>query len=150
MAVAKVPFTMIAKALDRGTEYYFLYLAFAPAPKGLVVVKVGISQKPLDRMVGVHQGSPFPIQFAAYTPVGPKSRARKVESAIISRFQTPETRGEWLVMEDTPETRKAFASGCLALVRERTRIPVTWARLSGEEIAKESAAKAQLARSKIG
>jgi hypothetical protein len=143
--VAKVPFNMLVQALDRGTAYYFLYLAFAPGPKGTVVIKVGISQKPLERVVEVHYGSPFPIEFAAYTPVGPKSRARKVETAIISGFQTNETRGEWLIMDDTPENRTDFARACLTLVRQRTKIPVTWAKLSGETIAAESVRKTRKA-----
>lgn len=145
MAKQKLPFKMIVDALDRGTDYYFLYLAFAPAPKDLVVVKVGISQKPLERVVGVHQNCPFAVEFAAYTPVGPKSRARKVEAAILRTFQTVETRGEWLVIEDTPENRKNFAAGCVALIRERTKIPVTWARINGDRIMAESVAKAKTA-----
>lgn len=130
----RVPFEMVMNALDTGSAYYFVYLAFAPGPSGLVLVKVGISQRPLDRLVEINGYSPFPVQMAAFTPAGPKSRATRIEAAILARFQDGTTRGEWVALRDNPEDRSTFSSECLSIVRSVTRIPVTWARVNQKQI----------------
>lgn len=130
------------------SDRHFLYNAFAPLrildePVRYVLVKVGISTVPMKRLVAIHTGSPFPLEFAAFTPVGDMRRARSVESKILKGFRHRKTRGEWLVMDVGDAARAEFSGMVRKAVERATGQPVVWARVSREELAAEVRASAR-------
>ncbi len=123
----------------------FLYTAFAPmvlfkhdrseirdAEK--VLVKVGISSIPMQRLHQIQCGSPFHIEIAAFAPAGYRETARKIETRILRRFRAYKTRGEWLMLPNTPEMRKDFALDARGAIHDITGRPVEWRRVSRKEL----------------
>lgn len=115
-------------------DAYFVYNAFASLPPDDVLIKVGISTKPLERLVSIHSNSPFGVELACLTPVGRKRLAQSVEAKILDRYGKFRTRGEWLRVPADPEFRKDFAGNVRAIVSAHTGRPVEWKRVDAEQI----------------
>ncbi len=116
-------------------DMWHVYTAYAPMDDGRVLVKVGISVVPHNRLVSLHCNCPFPIEMAAFVDVGRKKQALAVERGILGSFPQFKTRGEWLAIPNDAENRKAFASKCRAIVEVQTRKPCKWRKVSREQIA---------------
>lgn len=130
-------FDTAGRVRDAGA--YFVYTAFAPVidPAGArngVLVKVGISSVPFERMIPLHCNSPFPVELAAFALVGRKKTALRVESRILQHFREYKTRGEWLWLPDTEEVKGEFSLRTRAFIADATGKPVTWRRITGKQI----------------
>lgn len=123
------------------SDRHFLYNAFAPLTlpdtAELVLVKVGISTVPMKRLVAIHCNSPFPVEFAAFTPAGDMRRAKRIETRILQFHRAQQTRGEWIMLPSTEEAKVAFRECVSRVITEITHQPVVWAKVSKEEIARE-------------
>jgi hypothetical protein len=128
-------------------ESFFLYTAFAPVQANTrdqerqkevpaqILVKVGISTVPMNRIVAVHMNSPFRVAYAAFTPLlCAKRKAEKTESAILMHFRQYRTRGEWLLMPNTKESKEEFAYRSRIIIARDTGRPVEWRRVSADEL----------------
>lgn len=136
-------------------DAHFLYTAFAPMLRNSrvgdrqrpeespeVLVKVGISTTPMRRLVDVGCGCPFRIAYAAFAPTfSGKRKAERIETRLLDCFRDFRTRGEWLLLPNTPDMRKEFSAKARALLQDETSRPVGWTRVTGNEIAEFMLAK---------
>lgn len=115
-------------------DTWFVYTAFADMDDQHVIVKVGISTKPFERLVAVHSNSPFGVDLAAFAVVGSKRRALACERRILEEFADHKTRGEWLKLPRDEMTRKRFAETARAVVRGQIGADFQWRRVTREQI----------------
>lgn len=115
-------------------DAYFVYTAFAPMGEDEVLVKVGISTVPYERLVTIYCNCPFPVEMAAFVMVGRKKAALKVEREILAHYAESSTRGEWLRLPLTQEAKRDFASVSSRTVRSVTKQDVKWQRVTGSQI----------------
>lgn len=113
---------------------WFLYTAYAPLDSETVLVKVGISSIPYQRLASIYCNCPFPISYAAFTAVGSKRDALAAERAILQSFAEHKTRGEWLKLGCDEATKKRFAAVTATTVTAITKKPVEWRRVKPEQI----------------
>lgn len=114
-------------------EMWFIYLAQVPVPiEGKVLVKVGVSSEPLVRLANVQVCCPFPIERAAFAPVGGAGMARGLERRVVNLFGERRTRGEWAMID---------ANGFDQLQREVTALHakangrhLSWRRTDGAQL----------------
>lgn len=129
------------------SDAHFLYTAFAPvqvncrdiekrSEAAQVLVKVGISTVPMNRLVAIHCASPFRVAYAAFTPLlKAKRAAERVETRVLRAFRAYRTRGEWLLLPNTSEMKAEFSLKSKAIIADMTGRPTVWTRVSGQEIA---------------
>jgi hypothetical protein len=115
-------------------DAWFVYTAFADLDDGYVIVKVGISTKPYERLVNVHSNSPFGVDLAAFAVVGSKRRALACERRILEEFAQYKTRGEWLKLPRNAETKAKFAECVRLVVKGQTGADFKWRRVTREQI----------------
>jgi hypothetical protein len=115
-------------------DVYFVYTAFCPAHEGHVLVKVGISKTPYDRLASIHGVSPYPIELAAFCMVGDRRKGVAFEQRMIDAFPNRTTRGEWIDCEDTEEGRKYFAKTCGEILRGIIKKKPEWKTVTGEQL----------------
>lgn len=129
-------------------DAYFLYNAFAPMQANTrdkeqqkveadhILVKVGISTVPMNRIHAVHQNCPFRVAYAAFTPLYAfKQKAEAIEAEILEDHREYRTRGEWLMIPNTAELKQQFSSRVRIIVERSICRPVEWRRVTGNEIA---------------
>lgn len=119
------------RKLDAG---YFVYTAFCPARDGVVLIKVGISTTPFNRMVSINMQSPYPVELAAFCMVGQKSKGLAFEQRMLDAYPDRQTRGEWIDVKDTPEERKRFAETCGTILRAILKSKPAWKTVNSEQI----------------
>lgn len=120
----------------RSSDYdgWFIYVALCPSGDDEVLIKVGISTIPYDRLIAVHYNSPYPVELAYFSPVWTKKKALAVERAILGEFSERKTRGEWLKMDKSPETKKEFAKKCRMAIRLQTGKDPKWKKATGDQL----------------
>lgn len=117
------------QGLDAG---WFVYTAICPAYADRVLIKVGITGHPYNRLAQIHNNSPYPIEIAAFVPVGSKETALRVEREILAEFPDRLTRGEWI---DLPASSGAqFRDSATQAFMRRMGTPPKWTKVSGEQI----------------
>lgn len=121
-------------------DMWSVYTAFAPMDDGRVLVKVGISVVPHNRVVQLYCNCPFPIVRAAFIQAGRKKKALAIERGILDTFVDKKTRGEWLVFPDDAQERKLFAERSRAIVEGQTGMPCKWTHISKAQISASIAA----------
>ncbi len=114
--------------------WWYIYTAYAPFEDGRVLVKVGISSSPHERVVSIYCSSPFTVKYAAFTSVGSAKKVRKLEAKILKEFSAYSTRGEWLLLPSDEATKKMFAERTRKLTEETTKESVNWTRFTEEQI----------------
>jgi hypothetical protein len=133
-------------------DAHFLYTAFAPIQRNQrdpakrsaaneVLVKVGISRTPMNRLMAIHHNSPFRVELAAFAPAGWKRTAQLAEKRILACFREYRTRGEWLMLPCTPDMKAQFAKKARVILGDVTGAPVTWTRVTNQQIAELAIAK---------
>ncbi len=115
-------------------DVYFVYTAFCPAHEGHVLVKVGISKKPYDRIVSIHGCSPYPVELAAFCMIGDRRNATAFEQRMLDAYQDRTTRGEWIDCEDTEEGRKRFARTCAETIQGIIKKKPEWKTITNEQL----------------
>lgn len=115
-------------------DVYFVYTAFCPASDGLVLVKVGMSLTPYNRLLSIDMGSPYPIELAAFCRVGQKSSAAAFEKRMLEAYPDRQTRGEWIDVEDTEEARKHFAKTSGSILRSILKRKPEWKTVNSEQL----------------
>lgn len=120
--------------LKAGWDQWFVYTAYAPMDESEVLIKVGISTVPFTRFGALYCNSPFPLEYAAFTPVGRKGKALTVERRVLANFAQYKTRGEWIRLPMTAEMKNEFAAKTRAVVTFVTGKPVEWTRVSAAQI----------------
>lgn len=118
----------------RRTDTWFVYQAFAEMPSNHVLVKVGISTKPFERLMAIYCNSPFLIELACFAPAGGKKRALGIESRTLSEFRGYATRGEWLMLPTTADVKRSFAERSSTIFKAVTGSPPPWRRVTGDQI----------------
>lgn len=134
MSVVRMELWDAAGRLKLATDSYFLYTAYAPMSDDEVLVKVGISTIPYQRLVAIYCNTPFPVELAAFTVMGRKRNALRAERVILEQFAEHKTRGEWLKLKSDQETRQRFATAARKVVEQITGKPVQWQRVSSSQI----------------
>ena len=117
----------------RGSYVYLLLFD----EHGCVYAKVGLSDDPIKRLVGILVGCPFePVILAACT-LPNRAIATKVETALHHAFAEWHLRGEWFRL--TLEDRERFNALWKAAVAEfaTPSWPIRWTKLNAEELLKE-------------
>ncbi len=134
MSTTRVHFWDKDGRMKRGWDAWFVYTAYAPMDDSEVLVKVGISTIPYTRFVTIHCNSPFPIEMAAFTSVGRKGDATSAERQILEAYKDQKTRGEWLRLPLTAESKKGFATMAKNIIESVTGKPVKWQRVTNAQL----------------
>lgn len=113
---------------------WFNYVALCPCSDSEVLVKVGISTIPYDRLYTIHSNSPYPVELAYFNMAGTKKRALAIERGILNAFAEFKTRGEWLKLDSSPVTKKRFANLCADTIKAVTKVPPDWRKATGSQI----------------
>ena len=129
-------------------DSFFLYNSFAPIQANTrdkekqkieaehILVKVGISTVPMNRIHAVHLNCPFRVAYAAFTPLySAKQKAERIESEILEDLRQYKTRGEWLMLPNTDQVRQEFSRRVRIVIERSIGKPVEWRRVTGGEIA---------------
>lgn len=115
-------------------EAFFIYTAFCPVNRDEVLIKVGISTIPYQRLVDVHCNSPYPIELACFAPAGDRGRARRIEKTILAQFAEFKTRGEWIKLSTDAEMKKRFSDSCNAVVKLNNGTAPKWIRIDRAQL----------------
>lgn len=110
----------------RNENGWFLYLCAGPAIQGHMVVKVGISQTPFERALSINNGCPFPILLSTFVGIGSLKSARRCEKSMLSVFGAFRTRGEWLCLPRSVESRRMLRGAAAAVVVAETGYQHRW------------------------
>lgn len=127
---------MVRAPRVRSSDYdgWFIYVAMCPSSDDEVLIKVGISTVPYDRLFAIHCNSPYPVELAYFSPVWTKKKALAVERAILGEFKERRTRGEWLKMDTSADTKKEFSRKVRKAIRIHTGDDPDWRKANGEQI----------------
>ncbi len=87
------------KPFDR----WFFYGAFFVQSKSSLLVKLGISTKPIQRCQTLVTGCPFPLQYLVTDRVGGRSEAARIEVECQRVMADRRVRGEWYAFDPTRE-----------------------------------------------
>lgn len=113
---------------------FFVYTAFCPVNDQEVLVKVGISSIPYDRLATIYCNSPYPVVLAFFCQIGRKKTALSVERAILNSFSEFKTRGEWLKLSTDAATKKTFSTVCNHVVFTHIHAKAEWVKATGDQI----------------
>lgn len=122
---------------------WFVYMALCQ-DDGPIYVKVGMSQRPDRRLVGLKVACPIPIHQLYICEIGTKKKARIVEHALHIGLIKWAITGEWFRLQGDDKT--AFNGAWQAVFREQGKPnrPLKWEKADVSAI--RAAGKAATAR----
>lgn len=122
---------------DPHLDTWFLYVIFTETPDGMGLLKVGVTQSPLERVQAIRQGSPLPLKAAIFCEAGNKKVAFGIEAGIHALFKQRRTRGEWFRFDYAdPTDKQCFHQGTKTVYTLFTKRQLSWAKVS-EAVLKE-------------
>ena len=110
----------------RSNDMHFVYCFFF-LNEDQVIVKVGESTRPYERLKLINQGCPFPVQEAVFSHIGSFKQARKFESRVKESLKHFNIRGEWYGMKatDSEEFKKAIREAYVLF----SGMPLKWSKI---------------------
>lgn len=113
----------------RKFDLWALYLIIASRSDGKVSVKIGMSETPYKRFVGLLTGIPFPCEMF-FMWYGGRRDTRQFETHLHGVYREFHTHGEWF--EFDMSRQNIFQSISAEYMRERGRLP-DWKRITEQQ-----------------
>lgn len=98
---------------DLSKRCHVLYCMAAPAGRGKVFMKIGISHQAEKRLMDIQVACPLKIESIFVLLIGSMSDARYAERAVHSELARYRSNGEWFLFDmRKAEHKAAFNEGC--------------------------------------
>lgn len=119
----------------RGT---YVYMLFCQEDGGPIYVKIGISDKPTDRMKALRASCPVRAKSFATVEVVSRAKAVYVEKMLLIEMERWKTVGEWIKL--TPEDKPAFNAAWQKVfsVHRTPSWPMRWSIVSVDAVMKDA------------
>lgn len=128
-----------------------IYAAFAEPGDGTVLVKIGISTRIYDRLLGLRTACPYTIDPALWSFTGSKAAARSIELDIHRAFVNRRTSGEWFRfdMSSAKDKEEFKAITRLAYSVHTGGKSLTWSSATAEQLRAYASARTRQEKPRV-